>query len=341
MPTRGEAFSGCTVALVTPFCAGAIDYAQLKRSIDWQIAQGVPALSPAGTTGECPTLTREEHQRLIATVVEHTAGRARVLAGTGSNATDETVRMTQFAARAGADGALVVTPYYNRPTQQGLFAHFDQIAEAVSLPLVLYNVPSRTGCNLEPATVERLARCANVVGIKEASGSLDQVSEILGRTDLTVLSGDDSLTLPMLAVGAEGVVSVVANLVPRDVVALIDAFRRGELAQARRLHARLFPLCRALLGVASNPIPVKQAMAMLGRGNGELRLPLCPPDEHGLETLRRVLLQFGLPVLEEARAIAPYDRFQHSPQSRGARGRIKGPDTTGQNHGKRYACLDH
>jgi 4-hydroxy-tetrahydrodipicolinate synthase len=304
MPSRGEVFSGCGVALVTPFCTGAVDYGEVKRLIDWQIAQGVPVLCPAGTTGECPTLTRQEHERLIATAVEHTAGRARVLAGTGSNATAETVRMTQFAARTGADGALVVTPYYNRPTQEGLFAHFDRIAEAVNLPLVLYNVPSRTGCNLEPATVERLAGCAHVVGIKEASGSLDQVGEILARTDLTVLSGDDSLTLPMLAAGAEGVISVVANLVPRDVVALIQAFRHGDLAEARRLHARLFPLCRALLGVASNPIPVKQAMAMLGRGNGELRLPLCPLDDHGLETLRRILVQYGLPVLEEAGSIA-------------------------------------
>jgi 4-hydroxy-tetrahydrodipicolinate synthase len=304
MSSRGEAFSGCGVALVTPFRDGAVDYSEVKRLIDWQIDQRVSVLCPSGTTGECPTLTRGEHERLLAAVVEHTAGRARVLAGTGSNATAETVRMTEFAERIGADGALVVTPYYNRPTQNGLFAHFDRIAEAVSLPLVLYNVPSRTGCNLEPATVERLAQCANVVGIKEASGSLDQVSAILSLTDLTVLSGDDSLTLPILAAGGEGVISVVANLVPRDVVALIDAFRRGALAEARRLHRRLFPLCRALLGVASNPIPVKQAMALLGRGNGDLRLPLCLPDESGVETLRRVLVQYGLPVMEEACSIA-------------------------------------
>jgi 4-hydroxy-tetrahydrodipicolinate synthase len=168
------------------------------------------------------------------------------------------------------------------------------------LSLVLYNVPPRTGCNIETGTVERLARCANVVGIKKASGSLDQVSEILERTDLTVLSGDNSLTLPVLAVGAEGVISVPANLVPRDVIALIDAFRRGDLTESRRLHARLFPLCRALLGVATNPIPVKWALAMLDRGNGELRLPLCPPDERGLETLRRSLVRYGLPAHEGA-----------------------------------------
>ena len=304
MPSRGEAFSGCVVALVTPFRDGAVDFEELKRSIDFQIAQGVPVLSPAGTTGECPTLTRDEHERVIATVVEHTAGRARVLAGTGSNATSATVAMTQFAARAGADGALVVTPYYNRPTQEGLFAHFSRIAETVSLPLFLYNVPSRTGCNLEPGTVERLAGCATVVGIKEASGSLDQVSEILARTNLTVLSGDDSLTLPMMAVGAEGVISVVANLVPRDVISLVDAFRRGELTEARRLHAQLFSLCRALLGVAANPIAVKQALAILGRGNGELRLPLCPLDEQGLETLRRILRRYSLPVSEGAGSLA-------------------------------------
>jgi 4-hydroxy-tetrahydrodipicolinate synthase len=298
--SRGEAFSGCVVALVTPFRNGAVDHEALKSSIDWLIAQGVGALSPAGTTGESPTLTRNEQERVIATVVEHTASRARVLAGTGSNATTETTRMTQFAARAGADGALVVTPYYNRPTQEGLFSHFTHIAEAVDLPLVLYNIPSRTGCNLEPSTVERIAQCANVVGVKEASGSLDQVSELLARTDLTIFSGDDSLTLPMLAVGAEGVISVVANLVPRDVIALCNAFRHGELTEARRLHARLFPLCRALLGVATNPSPVKQALLLLGRGNGELRLPLCPPDDVGLETLRQVLLQYSLPVSEGA-----------------------------------------
>jgi 4-hydroxy-tetrahydrodipicolinate synthase len=302
MPSRGTAFSGCVVALVTPFRDGAVDYEALKRSIDWLIAEGVRVLGPAGTTGECPVLTKREHEHLIATVVENTAGRARVLAGTGSNATAEAIRMTRFAARAGADGALVVTPYYNRPTQEGLFAHYARLGEAVSLPLVLYNLPSRCGCNLEPGTVERLACCTGVVGIKEASGSLDQVSEIVTRTDLTVLSGDDSLTLPMMAIGAAGVVSVAANLVPRDMIALVEAAAGGDLTRARRLHAQLFPLCRALLGVASNPIPVKQALALLGRGNGELRLPLCPPDAHGIAALRSVLQPYGLSVSAETRS---------------------------------------
>jgi 4-hydroxy-tetrahydrodipicolinate synthase len=175
-----------------------------------------------------------------------------------------------------------------------LFAHFAKIAENVDLPLVLYNIPSRTGRNVEPETIERLAKCGPIVAVKEASGSLDQVSELLARTDLTILSGDDSLTLPMLAVGAEGVVSVVANLVPRDVIALLNAYRNGDLAEARRQHLKLFPLCRDLLGIATNPIPVKTALALVGRGNGELRLPLCPPDERGRESLRRSLLRYGI-----------------------------------------------
>jgi 4-hydroxy-tetrahydrodipicolinate synthase len=227
-------------------------------------------------------------------VVERAAGRLKVMPGTGSNATSEAVRLTRFAARAGADGALVVAPYYNKPTQEGMFAHFAKIAESVDLPLVLYNVPSRTGRNVEPETIERLAQSGPIVAVKEASGSLDQVSEVLARTDLTILSGDDSLTLPMLAIGAEGVVSVVANLVPRDVIALWNAYRNGDLAEARRLHLKLFPLCRDLLAIASNPIPVKTALALVGRGNGEMRLPLCPPDAPGREALRRGLIRYGL-----------------------------------------------
>ncbi len=278
MPSKGRMFAGCTVALVTPFRDGEVDYRALQESVDWQIAQGTPVLSPVGTTGESPTLTHEEHERVIAAVVERAAGRAKVLPGTGSNSTAEAVRLTRFAAKAGADGALLVSPYYNRPTQEGLYAHFARIAESVDLPIVLYNVPGRTGRNIDPETVERLAKVGPIVAVKEASGSLDQVSEILARTDLTVLCGDDSLTLPMMAVGAEGVVSVAGNIVPKDVIALVDAFARGEPAEARRIHAKLFPLCRDLLGLAPNPIPVKTALALLGRGNGEMRLPLCPPD---------------------------------------------------------------
>ncbi len=294
MASKGRMFAGCTVALVTPFRDGEVDYQALQHAVDWQIAQGTPILSPVGTTGESPTLSHDEHERVIATVVERAAGRAKVMPGTGSNATAEAIRLTRFAAKTGADGALLVSPYYNRPTQEGLYAHFARIAESVDLPLVLYNVPSRTGRNVEPETIERLAKIGPIVAVKEASGSLDQVSDLLVRTDLTILSGDDSLTLPMLAVGAEGVVSVVANLVPRDVIAMLDAFGRGDLAEARRRHAALFPLCRDLLAVAPNPIPIKAALAMLGRGNGELRLPLYPLDAHHQQHLRRSLERAGM-----------------------------------------------
>ena len=286
-------FAGCTVALVTPFKDGEVDYTALSASVDWQIAQGTPVLSPVGTTGESPTLSHDEHERVIRAVVERSAGRAKVMAGTGSNSTAEAVRLTKFAAHAGADAALVVSPYYNRPTQEGLYAHFAKIAESVDLPIVLYNVPSRTGRNVEPETIEKLAKIGPIVAVKEASGSLDQVSEILLRTDLTVLSGDDSLTLPMLAVGAEGIVSVAGNIVPKDVIALVDAFRRGDLIEARRLHLKLFPLCRDLLGIAPNPIPIKIALAVLGRGNGEMRLPLTPPNVDAVESLKRSLARYG------------------------------------------------
>jgi len=287
-------FAGCTVALVTPFRDGEVDYPLLQESVDWQIAQGVPVISPVGTTGECPTLTHEEHEKVIATVVERAAGRAKVLPGTGSNSTAEAVRLTRFAAKAGADGALLVSPYYNRPIQEGLYAHFARIAESVDLPLVLYNVPGRTGRNVDPETIERLSTLGPIVAVKEASGSIDQVSELLSRTDLTILSGDDSLTLPMLAIGAEGVISVAANLVPRDLMAMISAFEQGHLAEARRLHLKLFPLCRDLLSIAANPIPVKTALALLGRSNGEFRLPLCPPDDRARQALRTSLIRYGL-----------------------------------------------
>jgi 4-hydroxy-tetrahydrodipicolinate synthase len=294
MPTKGRLFAGCTVALVTPFRDGALDEVSLRRSVEWQIAQGTPILSPVGTTGESPTLTHNEHESIIAAVVETARGRAKVLAGTGSNSTAEAIRLTRFAARAGADGALLVAPYYNRPNQEGLYRHFAAIAECTDLPLVLYNIPARTGRNVEPETVERLAKIGPIVAVKEASGSLDQVSELVARTDLTILSGDDSLTLPMLAVGGEGVVSVIGNLVPRDVMAMIDAFVNGRAGEAREWHARLFPLCRDLLAIAPNPIPVKTALALLGRGNGELRLPLCSLNDRECDLLRKSLRRYGL-----------------------------------------------
>ena len=287
-------FAGCTVALVTPFSGGAIDFDAMGTLIDWHLEQGTHVISPVGTTGESPTMTHDEHERVIAFVVERVAGRAKVVAGTGSNATSEAVRLTKFAQRIGANGSLSVTPYYNRPTQEGLYRHYATLAEACDLPTVLYNVPIRTGRNLEPATVERLAKLPSIVAIKEAAGSLDQVSDLACRTDLTILSGDDSLTLPMMAVGASGVISVVANLVPADVMCMVDAFRKGNLVEAQRLHFKLFPLCRDLLGAAPNPIPLKTAMSLLGRGNGEMRLPLCAPEASVVEALRRSLTAYGL-----------------------------------------------
>ncbi len=299
MASKGRMLAGCSVALVTPFRDGEVDYQALRDSVEWQIAQGTPVLSPVGTTGECPTLSHDEHERIIATVVEQVNGRAKVMAGTGSNATSEAIRLTRFAAKAGADAALLVSPYYNRPTQEGLYAHFAKIAESCDLPQVVYNVPSRTGRNVDSETIVRLAKLDPIVAVKEASGSLDQVSDLVARTDLTILSGDDSLTLPMMAVGAEGVVSVVGNLVPKDVIALIKAFQEGQLSEAKRLHHKLFPLCRDLLGVASNPIPVKIALPMLGCATGQSPLPLVAPDDRGHATLKQSLIRYGL-LAEEA-----------------------------------------
>jgi 4-hydroxy-tetrahydrodipicolinate synthase len=294
MPTKGHKFAGLTVALVTPFRNDEIDFDELKRLVDWHIEQGTDCLSPVGTTGESPTLDHEEHERIIAAVVERAAGRIKVVPGTGSNSTREALRLTRFAKRAGADGALMVGPYYNKPTQEGYYRHFATVAEAVDLPIVLYNIPGRTGSNILPETIARLARLPSIVAIKEASGSLDQVSQIAALCDLTILSGDDSLTLPIMSVGGEGVVSVVGNLVPRDVKRMVATFRSGELEPARRLHRQLFPLCRDMLSLATNPIPVKAALKLLGRGSGDVRLPLCPLDADAESKLRRTLADYGL-----------------------------------------------
>jgi len=292
--TKGEQFAGLTVALITPFRDGQVDYEQLRRLIDWHVEQGTDCLAPVGTTGESPTLDHEEHERVIAAVTERAAGRIKVMAGTGSNSTREAIRLTRAARKAGADGALMVGPYYNKPTQEGYYRHFAAVAEAVDLPLVLYNIPGRTGSNILPETVARLAQLPTVVAIKEATGSLDQASQIAALCDLTILSGDDSLTLPLMSVGGRGVVSVVGNLVPRDMMALVRAFAAGRLAEALKWHRRLFPLCRDLLGAATNPIPIKTALKLLGRDSGELRLPLCPMDAAAEGRLRQTLQEYGL-----------------------------------------------
>ena len=294
MTTRAEKFAGLSVAIVTPFRDGQVDYARLREQIDFQAEAGVTCICPVGTTGESPTLTHDEHQRVIAESIEAAAGRMLVMPGTGSNATAEALRLTRYAANSGADAALVVCPYYNRPTQQGIYEHFRALAESVDIPICVYNIPTRTGRNIEPETILRLAELPGIGMVKEATGSMDQASQILSSTNLTVLSGDDSMTLPLLSIGARGVISVVGNLVPADMRQLIEAFEAGDLATARSVHNRLFTLCRDLLGLASNPIPIKRALAMVGRDTGEVRLPLVSLEAPLADKLQKVLRAYGL-----------------------------------------------
>jgi 4-hydroxy-tetrahydrodipicolinate synthase len=292
--TKGEQFSGVTVALITPFRAGEIDFDALGQLVDWHVEQGTDGLAPVGTTGESPTLDHTEHERVIGFVVERAARRLKVVPGTGSNSTREAIRLTKFAKRAGADGALMVGPYYNKPTQEGYYRHFAAVADAVDLPIMLYNIPARTGSNMVAENIARLAELPSIVAIKEATGSLDQASHIASLCDLTILSGDDSLTLPLMSIGGRGVVSVVGNLVPRDLQALVRAYDKGNTAEALRWHCKLFPLCRDLLSVATNPIPVKTAMRLLGRDSGEFRLPLCPVETAGEARIAATLKAYGL-----------------------------------------------
>ena len=297
MTTKGEKFAGLTVALITPFRDGQVDFDRLGRLVDWHVEQGTDCLAPVGTTGESPTLDHEEHERIIGMVLERSRGRIKIMPGTGSNSTREAIRLTKFAKKAGADGALMVGPYYNKPTQEGYYRHFAAVAEAADLPIVLYNIPGRTGSSMLPETIARLARLPQIVAIKEATGSLDQASQIQALCDLTILSGDDSLTLPLMSIGGRGVVSVVGNIIPRDMKAMVSAFDAGKLAEAQDWHRRLFPLCRDMLGAATNPIPIKTAMKFLGQDTGELRLPLCPMDEAGENRLRKTLQDYGLKPL--------------------------------------------
>ncbi len=288
-------FAGSIVAIVTPFRNGRVDERALGDLIEFQIANGTDGIVPCGTSGESATLSHEDHNRVIAFTVETVRKRVPVIAGTGSNSTDEAIMLTRHAKQAGADGALLITPYYNTPTQEGLFRHYKAVAEAVDLPVVLYNIPGRTAVNLLPATVARLAAVRNIVAIKEGSASLQQVSEIIKACGdrIAVLSGDDPLTLPMMVVGAKGVITVTANIVPADMAAMVDAFMAGNLAEAQRLHYKLYPLFNALF-LETNPIPVKEALAMMGKIDGELRLPLCPLSPDSREKLTRALKDYGL-----------------------------------------------
>jgi 4-hydroxy-tetrahydrodipicolinate synthase len=294
MSTKGEAFAGLSVAVVTPFKGDEVDYDAFRAQIEFQIDAGTNCICPVGTTGESPTLTHPEHERVINFVCEVANKRIKVMPGVGSNSTAEALRLTKVAEAAGADAALQVAPYYNKPTQEGFYQHFKRIAEESGLPQCIYNIPGRTGKNVEPETIIRLAELQNVTMVKEATGSLDQASTILGATNLTVLSGDDSLTLPLMAVGARGVISVVGNIVPRDMIALIDAVDRGDLVQALQWHRKLFQLCRDMLGLSTNPIPLKAAMKMLGRDTGEMRLPMTPLEPGQEASLRKTLTAYGL-----------------------------------------------
>lgn len=295
MPQRkGSQYAGLSVAIITPFQDGEVDYRRLRDQVEFQLAAGTQCLVPVGTTGESPTLSHDEHDRVITEVIQCVAGRAKVMAGTGSNSTAEALRLTRRAAREGADATLQVAPYYNKPTQEGFYQHFKAIAEEVEIPVCVYNIPGRTGREIDVSTIQRLSEIDGIAMVKEATGKLDQCSEIVGTTDLTVLSGDDSLTLPMMSVGAEGVISVVGNLVPAPMLELVQAAAAGDFETARKLHHKLFSLCSNMLGLATNPIPIKAAMQMVGRDSGELRLPMTPLEEAQANRLRETLFAFGI-----------------------------------------------
>lgn len=285
-------FKGSMVALATPFKNGTVDEATLPKLVEFQIGKGTDAICPCGCTGEAATLTHDEQVRVIDIVIEAVAGRAKVIAGTGSNSTAEAIELTRRAKQAGADGALMITPYYNKPTQRGLIMHYTEAAR-IGLPIMLYNVPSRTGVNMLPETVAELSKVENIAAIKEAGGSVDQVSAILNLCDINVLSGDDSLTLPMLAVGAKGVVSVAANVAPAEVGAMIDDFNECNMEEAQRIHYELLPLFKALF-CETNPIPVKRALSMMGLMENELRPPLMPLSAENEPMLKAVLEELGL-----------------------------------------------
>jgi 4-hydroxy-tetrahydrodipicolinate synthase len=270
-------FNGALSAIVTPFRDGEVDERALRDHIEWQIQSGVDGIVPCGSTGESATLTHSEHDRVIKITIEQTRRRVPVVAGTGSNSTAEAIRLTTAAREMGADGALMLSPYYNKPTQEGIFRHYKMIAAAVDLPIIVYNIPGRTASNIAPETFARLCEIRNIVGIKEASGSMDQISDIrrLCGDRLTILSGDDGLTVPIMALGGKGVIATTSNVMPREMHDLAAAGLAGDFARAREIHYKMMPVMRALF-IETNPIPLKQALAFMGRCANELRMPLCP-----------------------------------------------------------------
>ncbi len=288
-------FKGAIVAIVTPFKDGKVDEDALRELIEFQITNGTDGIVPCGTTGESATLSHEEHDRVIEITIDAVKKRVPVIAGTGSNSTAEAIRLTKHAYEAGADGALIVCPYYNRPTQEGLYQHFKMIAENVPIPILPYNIPGRTGVNLLPEMVAKLAKIKNIVGIKEASGSIKQMSDVieLCGDDFAVLSGDDLFTLPLLAMGGAGIISVISNVAPADMAGLVDAFAAKDFEKAKALHHKMSPLIETLF-IETNPTPVKAALALMGKIQYEYRLPLCKMSDANLEKLRKVMINYGL-----------------------------------------------
>ncbi|WP_146601420.1 4-hydroxy-tetrahydrodipicolinate synthase [Novipirellula aureliae] len=293
-PRKGSAFGGLSVAIITPFADGEVDYVRLREQLEFQIEAGTRCIVPTGTTGESPTLSHDEHEKVISETIQCVAGRAKVMAGTGSNSTAEALRLTKRAAAEGADATLQVAPYYNKPAQEGFYQHFKAVAEAVDIPVCIYNIPGRCGKEIDVETIQRLAEVPGITMVKEATGKLDQCSAIVGSTDLTVLCGDDSLTLPMMSVGAEGVVSVAGNLIPSDLIRLVEAAQEGDFLLARKIHHQLFSLCQNMLSLSTNPIPVKAAMQCVGRDTGELRLPMTPLEPAAMASLQQTLMAYGI-----------------------------------------------
>ncbi len=288
-------FKGAIVAIVTPFKKGKVDEGALRELIEFQIANGTDGIVPCGTTGESPVLSHKEHDRVIEITVDAVKKRVPVIAGTGSNSTDEAIRLTKHAYEVGADGALMVCPYYNRPTQEGLYQHYKLIAEKVPIPIIVYNIPGRTGVNMTPETLARLAKIKNIVGVKEAAGSLQQMADIIRicGPDFSVLSGDDFFTFPLLCLGGHGIISVVSNVAPADMAALIDSFNAGNIKKARKLHYQLTPLVSSLF-IETNPAPVKAALAMMGKIQYEMRMPLWKLSDANYEKLKKTMQDYGL-----------------------------------------------
>ena len=287
-------FTGAMVALITPFQDGQVDFRTLDELIDFQLESGIDGIVPVGTTGESPTLSHAEHKKVIERVVKSVAGQVPVIAGAGSNSTAEAIELAAYAKKVGADATLQVDPYYNKPTQEGFYQHFKAVAEEVDLPIVLYDIPGRCGAGMTAETIVRLAEIENIVAVKEATGKLDHASEIATGCDLTIISGDDSLTLPIASVGGKGVISVVANIIPADVKAMTDLILEGDLVQARQWHNKLFALCKSMLSLATNPIPIKAAMSMLIMASEEMRLPMTPMGEDKKAVLGQILRDYGL-----------------------------------------------